>query len=82
MKEQLDKIDQKLGTMNETLIRNTVTLEEHVRRTNLLEDKMQHVEHHVDRMESWIDKIHGGWKLVTMVAIIITIVIAILKIGE
>ncbi len=35
--EKLETIDNRLNTMNETLVRNTVSLEEHIRRTNLLE---------------------------------------------
>jgi hypothetical protein len=35
--EWLNKIEARLGKMEETLIRNTISLEEHMRRTELLE---------------------------------------------
>lgn len=37
---RLERIENKLDAMNDTLIRNTVSLEEHVKRTNMLEDSL------------------------------------------
>ena len=40
-----------------TLVRNTVSLEEHVKRTNLLETKMEHVEDEVSGLKTHITKV-------------------------
>lgn len=52
-----DKIFDKLSQQAETLVRNTISLEEHIRRTNLLEKKMDHVEEEVDGLKNHIEKI-------------------------
>lgn len=38
------RLEEKLDSHNQVLLRNTITLEEHVRRTNLLEDRVDHIE--------------------------------------
>lgn len=38
---KLDKIDGRMDKMNETLIRNTISLEDHIARTNLLEAEIK-----------------------------------------
>lgn len=48
LKDELEKLSEKQDRMNETLIRNTATLEEHVRRTNLLEAEIKPIKRHVD----------------------------------
>jgi hypothetical protein len=41
---KIDKMDKRFDDYNETLVRNTVSLEEHIKRTNLLENKVGAVE--------------------------------------
>ncbi len=41
-----------LAQLNETLIRNTISLEEHVKRTNLLEAKVGHIDAHVKKVQA------------------------------
>lgn len=38
---KLDKLDDRLDAQNETLIRNTVSLETHIKRTDLLEKQIK-----------------------------------------
>lgn len=45
-------IHQQLVQINETLLRNTVSLEEHMKRTNLLEDKIEHIDTHVKKVQA------------------------------
>lgn len=56
--DKIEKIDDKLETMDKSLLRNTITLEEHVRRTNLLENEVRPLKKHVVIVES-IFKIIG-----------------------
>jgi hypothetical protein len=58
--QRWDKLDERLDRIDATLIRNTVTLEEHVRRTNLLESDMKPIKRHVDL-------INAGAKIVSIV---------------
>jgi hypothetical protein len=41
-----------------TLVRNTTSLEEHMRRTHLLEAKTEHIETEVDGLREHVDKIN------------------------
>ena len=50
--EHLKDIKDRLDNIDKTLIRNTLSLEEHIRRTNVLEQKMEPVEKHVLAMQS------------------------------
>ena len=45
--EKLDKLDSRLDEYNDTLVKNTCSLEEHIRRTNILEEKVDLVEEDV-----------------------------------
>lgn len=44
LRERLDKLDDKQDKMNEVLIKNTLSLEEHMRRTSLLESEVKRVD--------------------------------------
>lgn len=57
--EPLDKIVEHLGRIDVTLMRNTVTLEEHVKRTNILEDRIKPIEKHVFMLQGAL-KLIGG----------------------
>lgn len=54
----IEKIRDEQIEQGKTLIRNTASLEEHIRRTNLLETKMTHVEEEVDGLKSHVDKVN------------------------
>lgn len=41
---QLDRIEIRLDSIDTNLLRNTMSLEEHIRRTNLLEEKVKPIE--------------------------------------
>lgn len=61
-----------IEVINNTLIRNTTSLEEHIRRTNLLEAAMKIVESHVQMM-------NGAFKLIGLVSVLSGIVIGLIK---
>jgi hypothetical protein len=54
--ECLDKIDSKLEILANNDTRNTLTLEEHIRRTELLETKTEITDHRVEVLEVEIVK--------------------------
>ena len=50
--EKLDKLDERLDSVDKTLIKQESNLSEHMRRTKLLEEKMEPVESHVRSIHS------------------------------
>ncbi len=49
---KIEKIDERLSSIDTSLIRNTLSLEEHVRRTNALENELKPVKKHVLMVEA------------------------------
>lgn len=47
LEDKLDKISDHISDINITLAKQSVILEEHVKRTNLLEEKIKPIERHV-----------------------------------
>lgn len=47
IEEKLEVVVEKIHAIDKTMERNTASLEEHVKRTNLLEEKLTPVEDHV-----------------------------------
>lgn len=66
---KLNALDENISSIDKTLARNTVSLEEHIKRTNLLEKKLEPVEAHVN-------KVNGAFILIG----ILSTVLGILKI--
>lgn len=44
---KIDKMDERLNNIDTSLVRQTVSLEEHVKRTNLLEDEIKPIKKHI-----------------------------------
>lgn len=70
--QKLDKIVENISEINITLGKQSVILEEHIRRTNLLEEKLVPIEKHVQM-------VHGAMKLLGLVAIFMAIYEGLLK---
>jgi hypothetical protein len=51
LQEKLEKIDSRTDQQAVTLARLTATVEEHVRRTNLLEQKLEPIDKHVTMVQ-------------------------------
>ncbi len=62
IEEKLDKIVEHMSEMSVTLGKQSVILEEHVKRTNILEAKLAPVEKHIARVE-------GAMKLVGLLGV-------------
>lgn len=73
LEDKLDKVVDKIGNIDVILGKQSVILEEHVKRTNLLELKLAPVEKHVAM-------INGTFKFLGLVAIFIGIIEGFLKI--
>jgi hypothetical protein len=68
---KLDKIQEVLTDQAVTLGRLTVSVEEHVRRTNILENDIKPIKTHVAM-------VHGALKLIGLLSLFATIVEAVL----
>lgn len=73
VEEKLDKVADDISQINITLAKQEVSLAEHIRRTNVLEQKLEPVEKHVAM-------VNGGLKIVGIVALLVGIIEGIVKI--
>jgi ribosome-associated translation inhibitor RaiA len=64
LETKLDKIDETLAKQHDTLIRLTVTVEEHVRRSNMLEAEIKTTNVRIDAHDTLIDKAKGVFWLI------------------
>lgn len=72
IKERLERIESKLNNIDVTLAVNTEQLKEHIRRTNLLETKLEPVEMHVARVD-------GALRFLGVVSLLLGIIAAAVK---
>lgn len=72
VEEKLDKVVEKISSIDVTLAKQSVILDEHVRRSNLLEAKMVPLEKHVSM-------VNGALKLIGVLALFATIAEVILR---
>jgi len=63
IEQMLDRIEQRLDSIDVTLAKQHVSLQEHIRRTNIIEDALKPVILHVNYM-------HGLAKTIKIVALI------------
>ena len=77
--DKLDKIIDDIGEIKVTHAKNTAHLEEHMRRTDLLETRVEQVAGSIQPIQTHVDMIKGAMKLVTIVAAIASVILGILK---
>lgn len=73
VEDKVDKIVDKLGHIDVTLVRQNLTLEEHIKRTELLEEI-------VEPIRAKITMAEGALKLLGLLAVLIALSEGILKI--
>ena len=52
IEDKIDKVVAHLGSIDVTLAKQSVILDEHIRRTNLIEDKLDPIEEHVSSVRN------------------------------
>ena len=72
---RLDHLDKKQDEMNETLVRNTVSLELHIKRTDMLEAEIK-------PMKSFMSVVNAGLKIIGAGAVVVSLVTGVSKILE
>ena len=74
---KLDKIATDISEINQTLIRNTVSLEYHVKRTDLAEARMEAIASDLKPIQEHVSKVHGALKLLSILAVVLAIAASI-----
>lgn len=72
---KIDRIHERLNSVDVTLAAQHVSLETHIKRTDLIEAQMEPVKRHVAMM-------HGAVKVVGMAAVLVGMVTGMLKLAE
>ena len=72
LEDKIDKITDKIANIDVTLGKQSVILEEHVKRTNLLEEKLEPIEKHVHMIQ-------GALKLFGLIAMFVAILEGLMK---
>ena len=73
--EKLDVLIEEQHSMNIILAKQEVSLAEHIKRTNILESKLEPVEKHVSM-------VNAGLKIIGAISVAATIIIGILKLVQ
>lgn len=69
---KIDKIAERINSIDVTLAKQHEQLKEHIRRTNILEQKLEPVEEHVAM-------INGAFKFIGILSVIIGVITGIIK---
>lgn len=72
LEDKIDIISEKITSIDVTLAKQSTILDEHIRRTNLLEEKLAPIEKHVHM-------VNGALKTVGFMAIVLGVIEGILK---
>lgn len=67
---KIDKLDDKLDVQNETTLRNTLSLEEHIRRTVQNEEMIELLRNDLKPVEDHVKYVHGALKLLGLIALL------------
>lgn len=73
IRHKLNNIDKNIGEINVTLAKQSVLLDEHIKRTNLLEAQVQ-------VNSKAVSEAQGGIKMLHVISIVITITMAIVAV--
>lgn len=65
--DKLDRVESHLGSIDVTMVRNTVSLEEHVKRTNLLEQNIDDLKGEFKPVKDHVDFVRHSSKFVAIV---------------
>lgn len=80
MLDKLDALDERLNKIEVTLERNTVTVEDHARRSDLLEMALEQIWDEIKPVQAHVDKVEGALKVFGGLCAAVGALAAILKI--
>lgn len=71
---RLDKICEKLNSIDVTLVAQHITLKEHIRRTALIEEQINLMQKEIKPIQQHVWMVSGGLKIVSSVGVICTLI--------
>lgn len=74
IEEKLDEVKDELSTTNVILAKNTESLEYHIKRTDLLESKVSHIDGHVKMMQGASKVVGALLALASLTWVVINII--------
>lgn len=77
--EKLDKIDERLNSIDKTLERNTISLEYHIKRTDILQNEVEKMNEDLTPVEDHVKKVHFILKVGSMLGGIVLFIMGVLK---
>lgn len=80
LEEKLEKISEKITSIEVTMERNTGSLEKHMLRTELSERRLEHMEEALKPIVKHVNHVEGAFKLLGMLATVIGVIAGIAKI--
>lgn len=80
IRTKVDKSDERLDSIDLTLVRQEATLVEHVRRSDLLEKKTDLIELDLKPLQSHVIMVNGVFKFLGLLATIVAIIVGIIEV--
>lgn len=75
--DKIDSIDSSLGEMSITLAKQEVSLAEHIKRSNLLEERVEMLREEMKPVEKHVMYMHGALKALGVLSILVGLAVAI-----
>ena len=80
LEEKLDKIDGRLSSIDVTLAKQEVNLQEHMRRTQLNEQAIEKITENLVPINKHVGHVEGAFKVLGMIATAAGVIVGIAKI--
>lgn len=80
LEQKLDQIDDRLSNIDVTLASQAIDLKHHIRRTDLAEERMEHIETQLEPIKKHVAMINGAFKFIGFTVSALGAVAAISKI--
>ena len=78
--EKLDKVEERLGSIDVTLAKNTQSLDEHIRRTELAEEAIGLIKEELKPIQKHVTQVHTILQAIGFVSLVVSIAAGIVKI--
>jgi chromosome segregation ATPase len=78
--EKLDKVEERLNNIDITLAKNTQSLDEHIRRTELAEEAIVIIKDELKPIQKHVTQVHTILQAIGFISILVSIVAGIVKI--
>lgn len=82
IEQKVEKLDDRLDSVDKTLVKQEANLAEHMRRTEILEQQHMHIESELEPVKNHVNQVKGVIKLLSFILpLIATIIAAYYKYG-